>query len=466
MSESEFTFESTVTSQTTTVLFQTSNLQEQQTVINTVIVDKYYAKDQSIPYAYSTVTSTVNIPISGSPTPESQPSTAESPTSTQAVDSTESRVLSVTSSSPTAFAINRMPNNGSGSKSIIGLSIGLPIGLFLLSLIIIISFIYYRNLGYRAEDDGGKFKTWFLSQLYGKPKRPKALDLERKALYSNEDDGQISYRITRKAPVPHVLTPEKAVAAVAAVEPSGSDLEIEKYLYSKPPGITTVGETKRKSKWSYESPLSRWFLTKSVYQPPLSGSQSVNTNDEPKTPAVKLKTLQLLSKVRREQAPNPVSVQYSATNNSPRSDSRSKSSITKQVLNTDSSTSKMSSISSKITAMLPLTDSTYSVAEAHRVPLQHVRSMRVKKSPTVSGILDNSLCTVVKPFSPRLLDEIRLDLNEEVRVLARHSDGWCLVEKHNYASTESRNTADNVSAHSYLNENRGIVPQMCLKPKR
>ena len=39
--------------------------------------------------------------------------------------------------------------------------------------------------------------------------------------------------------------------------------------------------------------------------------------------------------------------------------------------------------------------------------------------------------TVIQDYEPRLTDEIRISLGEKVKILATHTDGWCLVEKCN-----------------------------------
>ena len=77
---------------------------------------------------------------------------------------------------------------------------------------------------------------------------------------------------------------------------------------------------------------------------------------------------------------------------------------------------------------------------------------------------------VVKEYIPKLDDEIRINVGEYVRILATHTDGWCLVEKCSREGGSTSVVDPEIYKESfdefrgkYLNEDRGIVPGDCLQ---
>lgn len=93
------------------------------------------------------------------------------------------------------------------------------------------------------------------------------------------------------------------------------------------------------------------------------------------------------------------------------------------------------------------------------------RSKPLPLTPTTKSNEDPSIqlgrtYTVIQDYEPRLTDEISISLGEKVKILATHTDGWCLVEK-----CTPRNGRVHVSIDDkrYLNEDRGIVPGDCLQ---
>ena len=77
---------------------------------------------------------------------------------------------------------------------------------------------------------------------------------------------------------------------------------------------------------------------------------------------------------------------------------------------------------------------------------------------------------VVKDYDPKLDDEIRINVGEYVRILATHTDGWCLVEKCSRDGGSTSVVDPEIYKESfdefrgkYLNEDRGIVPGDCLQ---
>ncbi|CCD22206.1 Fus1p NDAI_0A00480 [Naumovozyma dairenensis CBS 421] len=90
------------------------------------------------------------------------------------------------------------------------------------------------------------------------------------------------------------------------------------------------------------------------------------------------------------------------------------------------------------------------------------------------GMKLNAIYKVIQRYDAKLADEINITIGEYVKVLASHSDGWCLVEKcdvdGNETYIDNNDNEDKVemaadalySPDHYLNDNRGIVPGDCL----
>ncbi|AAS54071.1 AFR699Cp [Eremothecium gossypii ATCC 10895] len=503
MAETDTTVSSTITKEVTVVFYRTSSSQEEDTILQTVTVDKYYASGQTIPYAYSTLSSQGGSTIYNLRSTPIQPagslskiSATESASAPSFTSTTSLKYSTVTSSSditlplatsmplsehpsgteaaseqtPTYVPLTTLVSNEKSSKTIICLSIGLPIAIFVVSIALILWFFRYRSTGRHRNE--GKPPRWAVQPKTMKTQRPRSLDLEKEPLGNDYKDSQIYDNSGIEVQPPHVLTPDKAALNP---ETSDSDTMIEKYLYGKPNLGSKLADTQDRTKWTYESPLSRWFLTKSVYQP-FSSFEINSGTTEIKTPTVPLKTLRILSKVRREQAPNPQTAVYSPFKEEPVYTSAMVASMAYNSQTSDfkppgtSVTEKVSTPTSKMTTLLPLPDTPLDETSSYKEnsydtspelePAQYSHSTPVVPSPPPTA--DGDLCVVIKPFSPRLLDEIELNIDEQVRVLARHTDGWCLVEKCDSAKSADSDS-DNISAPNYLNERRGIVPQMCLK---
>ncbi|AGO10816.1 AaceriAFR699Cp [[Ashbya] aceris (nom. inval.)] len=507
MAETDTTVSSTITKEVTVVLYRTSSSQKEDTILQTVTVDKYYASGQTIPYAYSTLSSqggsnsynlrSTSSQIAGSSSIISAITSASTPSFTRTISLKNSTVTSSSdislplatsmslsehpSGTASAFppeqssnyvSLSTLVSDEKSSKTIIGLSIGLPIAIFIVSSALIICFFRYRNTS--RHQDESKPARWAVEPKSAKLQRPSSLDLEKEPLDGEHQDDRSIYNISaKKVQPPHVLTPDKA-----AINPDSSDSDtmIEKYLYGNSDAGSKIMEPQERAKWTYESPLSRWFLTKSVYQP-FSSLEMNSGTTEIKTPTVPLKTLRLLTKVRREQAPNPQTAVYSPFGQQPKYAPAVLMATTYNHQASDfkpppgiAATEKVSSTTSKMTALLPWSDTPLNETQSDKDQSYGFSpelrpgafSQSTPDMPSPPPTADGDLCVVIKPFSPRLLDEIELNIDEQVRVLARHTDGWCLVEKCDSAKSPDSDS-DNISAPNYLNERRGIVPQMCLK---
>ncbi|AMD19513.1 HCL638Wp [Eremothecium sinecaudum] len=486
------TIDTTVTEETTEVFLTTTNIALHNTVYSSVLVDKYYTSGQELPYAISTVTTLGSSPSSVASTPlKTDLSTASTsalfdlaslsvqantpPTNSGQVSSTSTTEADTSSILANPLQPERLHGSTMASKSVIGLSIGLPIGVFLIGLIIVAVFVYYRKRSYDEDDPPSKFQNWLLSVSDKSRKKP-FLDLEPGSHERFGEDGHIKYKISRKEPpAPYFKAPYHTGVFSDPVE---NDTAIEKYLYSKPRTIPETKETKRKSNWVYESPLSRWFLSKSIFQQSPTGPTRdySSSNRDIKTPTVQLRSFKLLNKVRRDEAPKPTTAYYSGivTHNEdvweppvstiPTPASQIAGTTAPQFspfampptiphsvpgIRSYESTPKPSP---DVTVMLPMNDSSSALEDT---------DINVKEKSSTGEELP--IAKVIKSFHPRLLDEIRLDVGETVRVLAKHSDGWCLVEKCDPLAPHDKIDTESISDSNYLNDYRGIVPLMCLE---
>lgn len=65
---------------------------------------------------------------------------------------------------------------------------------------------------------------------------------------------------------------------------------------------------------------------------------------------------------------------------------------------------------------------------------------------------------VIKSYERNLADELSIKVGEYIRILARHTDGWCLAEKCNQNGEVLYQDTNN-----YINEGRGVIPELCLQ---
>lgn len=105
------------------------------------------------------------------------------------------------------------------------------------------------------------------------------------------------------------------------------------------------------------------------------------------------------------------------------------------------------------------------------VPVVHVTPPRVDVEPITPPSSSSSsstssprlprLVTTHKLYTPSLPDELRIELNEPLRLLAEYQDGWVLVERVGvHHSTRSPTSA---SEHSTPTEpERGVIPRFCI----
>ncbi|CAI4056463.1 hypothetical protein SKDZ_03G0430 [Saccharomyces kudriavzevii ZP591] len=446
----------------------------------------------------------------------------------------------------------------SSSASTIGLSIGLPIGIFCFGLLVLLCYFYIKRnsmsisnppMSATSPVEGDRNSSNWFSRFfrqdnsghrdsYSGPNH----DIEKynDTQWTSGDNmsSRIQYKISRPIIPQHILTPRKTVKNPfgwsnknASLDPKVNESEEEKFvdafLYTKPPNIFHV-ESKMPSysdlpsqktassnrkpplktgeKWNYESPLSRWFLRGSTYFKDYALSK---TSLKTSTPAPQLKQMKMLSRISKgyfnelnilPDERSPI-LEYNNTTLHADSglndlgDTTPDSQVTsyrnanidlivarpnsviygttgQQILEVNVSDSHNgSNCIEKHELVIPPASKPHKKRKKRRQSkmyqhLQHLsRSKPLPLTPNFKSSGDPSIqlggtYTVIQDYEPRLTDEISISLGEKVKILATHTDGWCLVEKCN-----ARNNCVRVSVDDkrYLNEDRGIVPGDCLQ---
>ncbi|CAL9731605.1 nuclear fusion protein Fus1p [Monosporozyma unispora] len=229
------------------------------------------------------------------------------------------------------------------SGKIIGLSIGLPIGIFCLGLILFLLYFYFiknsiliSNPPVSPSDSikrsGNKwFSNMFNIEKYNYNNNYNN-DLEKNTKENilwpsdNAIESRIQYNIgtnQKKEGYSHILTPKYAYTHTPNYEKN----DVSKYLYSNPPNIRPIGylnlndtakvnikeeneatyeknpyykEKTLDRKWEYNSPLSKWFLRSSLYLKENNmTTTSLNDLASRLTPTVQLKHLNILNRVNK-----------------------------------------------------------------------------------------------------------------------------------------------------------------------
>ncbi|CAI4037567.1 hypothetical protein SMKI_03G0400 [Saccharomyces mikatae IFO 1815] len=445
----------------------------------------------------------------------------------------------------------------SSSAGTIGLSIGLPIGIFCFGLLVLLCFFYLKRNSMSisnppmsattaSEEERGRRTNWF-SRLFGLSKS------EHEDSYSGRDiekyndtqwtsgdnmSSKIQYKISKPIVPQHILTPKKTVKNPyvwsnqnISLDPKVNEMEEEKFvdtfLYTKPPNIVHI-ESKMPSyndlpsqkaalsnkpslktgeKWNYESPLSRWFLRGSTYFKDYALSKS---SLKTPTAAPQLKQMKILSRISKgyfnesdilPDERSPI-LEYSNTtlranesvndlgNTTPDSQVTSyRNSNIDLVMARPNSVIYGTTIQQNLDTNFSDGHDSNSKIEKHELiiptaskkphkkrkkrrqskmyqQLQYLSCSKPlpltpnSKSNEEASVQLGKTYTVIQDYEPRLTDEISITLGEKVKILATHTDGWCLVEKCNVPNGRVHVSVDD---KRYLNEDRGIVPGDCLQ---
>lgn len=475
-------------------------VQNEAIVINTLYVDEYYQNSNTVPYALTTVSTATATRINrnvGTATVTSDIMTTAMPSETLPASQ---KVPLVSTSSVPFHSFSQGSNGKNSNTTVIGLAVGLPIAVFTVGLLLVLGLFYYRrvnNDNFDDEDPKTQRHQGFLSKLHGAS--------DKLSGYSSEDvelekdrfgPSGIYSRVTYKVDKPYVSHP-KLIRTPQRMAFPDNPYRKEKMNFGVNSNANSLDSLELSrirapasspfKKWNYESPLSRWFLTKSTLI-----QDKIQTA---KTPTMYLKQLHLLTKASKstiniegempiaEYSPIlpsvpaspyetiiPVKWEDPHTNKikpNIKSNAKNEYKVVPQIIDSDdgqhySPLIKLKGISithkgvpkaSKISNVAPSSPVFDPMPESRR------RSERYDLSASRNSIVEEKpeIVKVVKDYKAVLMDEIEIRRGELVRVLARHTDGWCLVERHNMAKQES------VDALNYLNDDRGIVPGLCLQ---
>ncbi|SCV02973.1 LANO_0G01376g1_1 [Lachancea nothofagi CBS 11611] len=547
------------------------------TAVESVFVDVLYSPNRATPFSTSTLTvsvNTVNVRLQST----SNSGTVSTATFLQVLSTTGT--IASSSAKTSSVILDKVSESQNASSTIIGLAIGLPLGVFCLGFCFIAFYLWHRKRHSRlypptpyypksgAPAPRPQSKIW--NRLFNQEPSHHYYHkkYESSSFASNQDSGAtIRYKIssinTESNPIPqHIQTPQKVAFPI---NKSFSSNQIDTFLYTKPPHIQSIRSALPTASpssdmpyakptippdngtWTYESPLSRWFLTKSTY-----------FQDQVKQPlkssTVKLKQLNILSRVSKnrvqsflpdENSPilsarppifqdsyvksqlDPLvfrssSLKHSAnrkessvtiretrfmnseqiSNFNPYSRSTTSQSVIKPQFiekskidaiallrppqrvpskNSDSrerniGEKKSKHITEKLKEHLDLIDSlkplplTPKSKQASETAASITDWSQLEMSVLNSGTAEtelNQLYVVVRDYTPNLTDEICIRRDDCVRLLAKHTDGWCLVEKCKLTGSPLGTSDDprhcEIDGEYYLNDYRGIVPGACIK---
>lgn len=262
---------------------------------------------------------------------------SQNPSSSQ-VATTITRLVTKTlaSDAPTSVALQDITVSGkSTSATTIGLSIGLPVGIFCLGLAIFLCYFYLKRSGagksgsiLRSQEPSSNDKGWLPDILHGRHQGD-SYSKEQQFPSADPMSSKIQYKISKPIPQ-HIQTPKAPVYGNPRIAaPIDVKDDVDTFLYSRPPNIYHIDSQIPSSnnlsrfgdhtlvipqvmpsspyaqkmansfdephrKWNYHSPLSRWFLRSSTYlQDGLTLPASI------KTPTVQLKQLKILSRINK-----------------------------------------------------------------------------------------------------------------------------------------------------------------------
>lgn len=409
------------------------------------------------------------------------------------------------------------PNSSkSGSSVTIGLSIGLPVGLFCLGLVIFLCYFYlgwFNTHGGENIDSKNHFET------------------DHK-IGSIEDfmSSRIQYKVTKPV-CQHIVTPKVPVYKNPFKTTSSLNIrkDVDTFLYSRPPNIhhidsrmssfnDLVKQVNKSSitrqellpdspkscslddktrKWTYQSPLSRWFLRNSTYvEDGLTLPISINT------PTFQLKQLKILSRIQKdyvgsgyclEDERSPILEKSGATSQCEGNAGSGEIQHPDEEAPHSSLSNFYGAVEEKSPHLALTSNPTVTLDPKPHGKLQkrkkrnnrrlrkHLKQvgnvkplpLLPKNSNEVIELVVGKIYAVTEKYESKLVDEINISMGEYVKVLATHTDGWCLAEKCekdglcssflNKSDEKRSGTRPNRSDENYLNVCRGIIPGCCLK---
>lgn len=378
--------------------------------------------------------------------PETTISTITSSTTSYSSSSLSSSTGSTTSSSVSfSHLFSDTTSSSSSTSSKIGLAIGIPIAIIGCVLLILLLYLYlrYRKNTARRQDTN-------LQNLYDENYNYRISPL-------NESTSPYNLKTTYQFKTNGQYNPHQFDAQSSTIAPPS-------YVV---PSIKQIPQGQDNStKW--QTPIYKWFnSSKSA----ISSRASLSTGlFSPKTPSMALREFNL--KKNKESYPNeksPILPTFPekfydgsgySINSSPNG------SIKKQVVRADITKNEialqhpfeaaMSKKKQKPLPRVPTESSIKSLAGLEKIVMERM----IPTTPKVdfAKYKNDKVYMVIKSYSQNLADELTIHVGEYVRILARHTDGWCLAEKCN-----QNGEVIYKDTNKYINEGRGVIPEVCLQ---
>lgn len=425
--------------------------------------------------------------------PETTISTITSSSST--TSSPTNSIVSSTTSSAIHFGNSLFQQNSStsGNNSKIGLAIGIPVAIIGSVLFIVSLYFYLRYRKSKALNKDAKLQN-FYDDKYNY--RISAL---------NETNSPYNVKTT------YQYKPQQASSSI----PSYHQYDVQSStivptIYSNVPSIKQIPQGQDNStKW--QTPIHKWFNS-SNNKPregnttAMSSRASLSTGIfSPKTPAMALREFKLKKQQQKQSVHNDHGDQIEYNEKSPilpsfpektygnadssfqsisHSSNSSDGSIKTQVVQgggtkkheiilqnpTELGKNKKKFAKNKdlnyknTTKPLPKVPNTAPQSAASMKSLAGLEKIVMERMiPTTPKVdfakyKNDKVYMVVKNYQRNLADELSVSIGEYVKILARHTDGWCLVEKCNLNGEVLYQDTNN-----YINEGRGVMPELCLQ---
>lgn len=378
--------------------------------------------------------------------------------------------IHVSSTSTTSSVPAHTGSLGSGSlfgtsttgtkNSNAGLVIGIPVAVISVALIVVGVWVYIHRWKNKSKKSNNTFKRHY--------------------------DEKFNYRMSPgEAHSPYNM---RAIYQVKAKDLPADDLSNSQLNMSsqiKPQNLSKLSlkepPTAPDSRWNLNTPLSRWFAKHSPVSEVCSRA-SVST--APFSPIMALKEFRLGKNRSEINEKSPILPSFPETSYFPygqahytsnyHSTSLSNKSMTsndtvvKQEIQTESTQNvkvpklklkKKNKKGKKARYDKPLPSQPYFNGGTPLDGLeQRVYERVIPTTPAVdlSKPQNNTIYRVKTKYVKNLADELSINPGEYVKILARHTDGWCLVEKVDKAGKAV------VVNHGYINEGRGVAPEMCM----
>lgn len=400
-------------------------------------------------------------------------------TSGKAVSDSGSTISTITSSStstssassPTSSHINFGHNlltqgttASSGNNSKIGMAIGIPVAIIGSVLLVVALYFYLRSRRNYAQSKDAK-----LHSLYDEKYNYKK---------SSFDDSASPYNL--KTVYQFKKPPSYRSSSIGNNAQTSTGIST---TYSVP-SIKELPQGQDNS-MRWQTPIHQWFnnMSKSAISSRASLSTGIFT---PKTPAIALREFNMKNQQQHqfeigsvnERSPIlPTFPEKSYCGDGSFSHSSVQSSpdrtIKQQVVQTDTTRpgvilqhpSKLAKNKKNNHTVKPLPEvppiSSVEPSIKSLVGLEQIVVERmIPDTPKVdfSKYKNDKVYIVKKNYEKNLADELSITVGEFVKILARHTDGWCLIEK-----CDRNGKVLNEDTNNYINEGRGVIPELCLQ---